>query len=194
MGNINFTSCNISIYYSLLKLRHYIILNMKKTKSSNFDKRWESNFYQRSIPCTKSIILVFMTILLLSLCTSCIHDNSWNFRVKNQTEDTLVLTTEAIIPDFRVQVHNYDYLESEPRPEVYNIRYINVSDTIFVLPPSTEFDAWKAWSSHDVLSDNPESDGVTPSWKFIKRMELGGAIIIIGNLEFGAKVENNMGI
>jgi hypothetical protein len=97
--------------------------------------------------------------------------------VKNQTEDTLVLTTEAIIPDFRVQVHNYDYLESEPRPEVYNIRYINVSDTIFVLPPSTEFDAWKAWSSHDVLSDNPESDGVTPSWKFIKRMELGGQLL-----------------
>ena len=125
----------------------------------------------------KFYLLMFIVTIVSISCTSCIHENSWQFRVKNQTEDTLLIVTESIIPDFGVQVNNFDYLDSEPRPEVYNIRYINVSDTIFVLPPFTDFGAWKAWSSHDVLSDNPEADGVTPSWKFIKRMELGGQLL-----------------
>ena len=122
----------------------------------------------------KFYILMFIVTIVLNSFTSCIHENSWDFRVKNQTEDTLLITTESIIPDFGVQVINLDFLDSEPRPEVYNIHYVNVSDTTFVVPPFTYFVAWKAWDTRDVLSDNPEADGVTPGWKFIKRMELGG--------------------
>lgn len=125
----------------------------------------------------KFYLLMSIATIFSYSCTSCIHDNSWQFRVKNQTEDTLLITTESIIPYFGVQVNNYDYLDSEPRPEVYNIRYVNVSDTIFLLPPFTDFEAWKAWPSRDVISDNPEADGITPGWKFIKRMELGGRFI-----------------
>ena len=142
---------------------------MKRTKSSN--EGWGRIYYLQSVSYTKNILLILMTTLLLSLCTSCIHENSWHFRVTNQTEDTLVITTESIIPDFNVQVNNYEF---EPKPEVYNNRFINVSDTIFVLPPNTVFEVSKIWDTRDVLSDNPEADGVTPGWKFIKRMELGG--------------------
>ena len=122
-------------------------------------------------------LLMLIVTIVSNSCTSCIHDNSWQFKVKNQTEDTLIITTESIIPVFQVQVHNYDYLESEPIPDVYNIRYVNASDTAFILPPNTNFGAWKVWSSRDVLSDSPESDGVTPGWKFIKQMELGGRLL-----------------
>ncbi len=123
----------------------------------------------------KTLILLLVAFIVSSLCTSCIHDNGWHFSVDNQTEDTLVITTTTIIPDFSVEVNNYDYrIELDPRPEVYMMRYGNMSDTVFALPPHTKFSAMKYWSSRDVLSDSPESDGVTPAWKFIKRMELGG--------------------
>lgn len=147
---------------------------MKKIKSSNYDERWESNFYQWSISCTKSIIGVLITTLSLSQCTSCIHENSLHFNVKNLTKDTLVITTETIIPNYNVQVNR---LEPAPKPEVFNNYYVNISDTIFVLPPNTVFEASKVWDSRDDLSDNPEADGATPGWKFIKRMELGGQLL-----------------
>ena len=151
---------------------------MKRTKSSDDSKGRERIFYLQSVSYTKNNLLILMTTLLLSQCTSCIHENSWHFNVKNLTEDTLVITTKSIIPDFNVQVNNYDNRsESEPKPEVYNNRFINVSDTIFVLPPNTIFEASIVWDTRDVLSDNPEADGVTPGWKFIKRMELGGQLL-----------------
>ena len=147
---------------------------MKRTKFSNYDKRRESSFYRRFISCTKSTFLVFITTLSLSQCTSCIHENSLHFNVKNLTADTLVITTETIIPDFNIQVNR---LEPNPKPEAYNNCYVNISDTLFILPPNTVFEASRVWDTREDLSDNPEADGVTPGWKFIKRMELGGQLL-----------------
>ena len=148
---------------------------MKRPKSSSNDKGRDSNLYLLPGLSIKSFFLILVAILLLSQCTSCIHENSLHFNVKNQTEDTLVITTDTIIPNFYVFVNNYDYrLKSDTKTEVYNIRYVNVSDTIFVLPPNTIFEASKIWDTRNVLSDEPEADGVTPGWKFIMRMELGG--------------------
>ena len=118
----------------------------------------------------KRIILMSLYILLLSICTSCIHDNTWFFIVENQTKDTLIITTETIMPVFKVQVENFNYSDSDP----YSRYYENVSDTIFMLPPYTDFYAWNSWSTRDELSDTPEADGVTPGWIFIKQLILGG--------------------
>ena len=119
---------------------------------------------------SKRIVLMSLSALLLSICTSCVHNNSWIFKVENQTEDTLIITTETIMPDFNVQVENFNYSDSDP----YCRYYVNVSDTIFMLPPYTNFNAFNSWSTRDVLSDTPEADGVTPGWKFIKQLILGG--------------------
>ena len=54
----------------------------------------------------KFYLMMSIATIFSYSCTSCIHDNSWQFRVKNQTEDTLLITTESIIPDFGVQVNN----------------------------------------------------------------------------------------
>ena len=133
-------------------------------------------YNKRTVPLLhRTIILLFIVFIVSSLCTSCIHDNGWHFSVDNQTDDTLVIITATIIPDFSVEVDNYEYrLEQDSIPESYIMRYGNISDTVFVLPPHTQFSAGRYWSSRDVLADSPESDGVTPAWKFIKRMELGG--------------------
>ena len=118
---------------------------------------------------SKRIILMSLSILLF-ICTSCVQDNTWIFCVENQTKDTLIITTETIIPDFKVQVENFNYSDSDP----YCRYYENVSDTIFMLPPYTDFYASKNWGSHDIISDTPEADGVTPGWIFIKQLTLGG--------------------
>lgn len=118
---------------------------------------------------SKRIILMSLSILL-SICTSCVHDNSWIFSVENQTKDTLIIITETIMPAFKVQVENFKYSDSDP----YCRYYENVSDTIFMLPPYTDFHALNHWSTRDELSDTPEADGVTPGWIFIKQLTLGG--------------------
>ena len=125
---------------------------------------------------SKTIVLLFLTTLLLSQCTSCIHDNSYTFSVKNLTKDTLIITTEAIIPVFKVEVCSDPY-NRNPDSLFYRMDYVNASDTIFMIPPYTEFNAWKYWETRDVLSDTPEADGVTPGWKFIKSMKLGGQLL-----------------
>lgn len=173
MGNFNFTLCNISIFFRYLN-EISILYYMKRAKYCNYDKRWESNYDQRFISCTKKILWVFIITLSLSQCSSCIHENSLHFSVTNLTEDTLIITTKKIIPYFYVRVNRS---ENVPRQEAHNNSYVNISDTIFVLPPNAVFEASKLWTTREILSDHPEADGVTPAWKFIKRMELGGKLL-----------------
>lgn len=62
---------------------------------------------------------------------------------------------------------------------VYNQYYRNMSDTVFRLPPHTEFSAITGWTSHsdNELADTPEGNNVIPAWKFVKSIKRADRII-----------------
>ena len=115
---------------------------------------------------------IFISFFFMLILSSCVYSNGLLFSVRNLTEDTLIIVTKKIIPEFNVSVNNYE-IKSDSESENNIVRYINSSDTSFVVPPFFYFVARRHWDSHDVLSDNPEADGVIPGWKFIKRMKKG---------------------
>lgn len=122
-----------------------------------------------NISLYKNVFISFFSMLILS---SCVYKDGLQFSVRNLTEDTLVIVTEKIIPEFSVYVSSY-VMESDSDTCNYMIYYVNSLDTSFIVPPYTTFCAHKYWDSHDVLSDSPETDGVTPGWKFIRSMKKG---------------------
>lgn len=147
-----------------------MISNIEKYNRNN--KKVEKNIFFRllmSIILAKNIFISFFSMLILS---SCVYRNGLLFSVRNLTEDTLIIVTKKIIPEFNVSVNNYE-IKSDSESENNIVRYINSSDTSFFVPPFFYFVARRYWDSHDVLSDNPEADGVIPGWKFIKRMKKG---------------------
>ena len=124
----------------------------------------------------KNNILV-LTALLLTMAgiSSCVTTYSYVFTIKNHTTEELTVTTNTIVPDYRVQVHNY--YESG----TYNRYYNNMSDTIFIVPPQSDISVKTDWESRSIkqmispqgLSETPEFDGVTPAWKFIRDIKIG---------------------
>jgi len=125
----------------------------------------------------KTVVRIIIVILLLNVGISCVWDpepNGYAFTVENMTEDSLIIVSDEIIPNYTVQVSNYNYIKSFPNKEVYNVYYQKASDTVFTIPPHAMFFSSISWESRDRLSDTPEGDGITPAWKFIKRIEIAG--------------------
>ena len=79
----------------------------------------------------KNIFISFFFMLILS---SCVYRNELLFSVRNLTEDTLIIVTKKIIPEFNVSVNNYE-IKSDSESENNIVRYINSSDTSFFVPP-----------------------------------------------------------
>lgn len=105
--------------------------------------------------------------------SSCISQYGYNFTINNLTNEEMTVISKTIIPDYRVQVH--DYYENG----AFNRYYDNMYDTVFIVPPRSSLSILRYWESRSFkemispqgLSDTPESDGVIPAWKFIKHIK-----------------------
>ena len=125
----------------------------------------------------RCVCILFMGIIIVVGFSSCEYSYSYIFNVKNLTNEDVVITTKMIIPVYTVQIENFD--TKRTMDSVYNQYYKNVSDTVFRLPPHTEFSAITGWTSRsdNELADTPEGNNVIPAWKFVKSIKWADHII-----------------
>ena len=78
------------------------------------------------------------------------------------------------MPDYHVQIENYQI--KEDADSVYNRYYMDVADTLFIVPPQTDFTAFKSINEYEEFN-TPEGNNVMPAWRFIKSIQIGNHII-----------------
>lgn len=121
------------------------------------------------------LIQLLAAILVVYCLSSCVHYCCYVFAIRNNTDQTISITTSASIQNYAmIEIDNYKTYSKTgeaPKSIIYDK---NKNITFFTIPSYYEFSCkTPEWESRHSLS-SPKEDGKIPLWEIIKKIEVGG--------------------